>query len=328
MTFGNVAVRVGEVVEIVYRDDPRSVTKKFTEYNVLVQHRDGALPGAAVTYGHCVVASLFGGADSSTYTLRARSKDTPDGKPGDGSKVLLACVNGDINSAFIFAAVRGGEAGQDPTAEAGHRAASEFNGVRNEIGKDGTLTITVRGATDAAGEPTDSNAGGATLEMAALGDVKVSNGPTSVAIDHSEERIVASASGGVVVDAGGADVVLKAGRVLIGSANASEALVKGTTQRRAEAGLDQEIIGALGSAASAATTLAGTAAALSASMATAAAGLPPPANVALGTAAAAAGAMAGPLGTLAQALGRIAIAFAQYEANAANFLSIKNSTDG
>lgn len=67
----NLALRMGEVKDIVYSDDTRSITKKFTEYTVEVQHRDNRAAGTTTLYRGCLVSNLFGGAaDSFRYTLR------------------------------------------------------------------------------------------------------------------------------------------------------------------------------------------------------------------------------------------------------------------
>ena len=84
----NLALRMGEVKDIVYSDDPKSITKQFTEYSVEVQHRDNRAPGTTTMYHGCLVNNLFGGAaDTFRYTLR---KDDQSQKGKDGLGVELS----------------------------------------------------------------------------------------------------------------------------------------------------------------------------------------------------------------------------------------------
>lgn len=339
LSYGNLALRVGEVVGVVYRDDSRSATKRFTEYRVLVQHRDGSAPGSAIVYGHCTVASDFGGAaDGGTHTLRVRSSTPADSSaPGDGSQVLIACVNGDVNSAVILAGVRGASTDPDPGADAGHRLGREFNGVRLEVDKSGSCALTVRGATGNDGElapGVDPGLGGAALELKSTGDARLGHGDQVFEVLHGVKKARVAGTGGVDVDAGKSDAVVTAGRVKIGGPGASEALVKGTTQRRAEADRDRDVISALGTAGAAASSLVSAVTAASAQLTAVAAAHAVPVTgpvtgaVALAGAAATIASMAPALAQLAQSLGQVASAFAQYEARGAEYLSSKNATDG
>jgi hypothetical protein len=336
---GDFSVKVGEVVEVIYRDDDRSVSKRFTEYSVQVQHRAPSGVGLVATYGHCFVASLFGStSDYLKYTLRARSNDAPvdDAGLGDGAKVFLLCVNGEVNNAFIFAAALGPGSDPDPLSDDGHHLTAGFNGATFGVDQDGAITLGFAGATKADGSPAegvDEAAGGSLLALKSDGDVELSHGDQAFQVLHADKKVRVAGTGGVDVDAGSSDATISAGSVKVGSANASEALMLGTTQRSAEAALDQALSSALSSASAAAAAAAGQATAIAAAIAaTATAHLAPISgpivgSVPLSTAGVAASAMAGSLGALASALADMGTALAAYEAQGSTFLSTRHVTE-
>src|SRR5208282_153687 len=92
----NLALRFGEVVDIVYPTDPRSSNGVVIEYIVDVQHQDGTGAGSKITYNSIQLSNLFGGiADILRFTLRPapQSNSPQPGKLGMGSKVLVLCIN-------------------------------------------------------------------------------------------------------------------------------------------------------------------------------------------------------------------------------------------
>jgi hypothetical protein len=167
--FDNIALRVGEVKEILYPDNPRSLSKKFTEYVVSVQMKDGAGVGVPIVYPNCIVAQQFGGvADYFTYTLRAddgsTQGDTTKAGLGNGSLVLLLCLNGETSRPFIIGGFPVNDDDSDAALE--HNLHFRFNGINVEVNKDGELSVSFQGATDAAGElaeGVDSEASGSEL---------------------------------------------------------------------------------------------------------------------------------------------------------------------
>ena len=93
--FDEVALMVGEVTKVIYRDDPDNSTGKFTEYVVTVWRRraNGAVERLAF---RCAQADTFGSlADWFRFSFRA-STSNPDKQPlSNGASVFVACVNGD-----------------------------------------------------------------------------------------------------------------------------------------------------------------------------------------------------------------------------------------
>jgi hypothetical protein len=294
-THTNIAFRVGEVQEVVYPDDKRNQSGTMVEYVVDVSHADGK--GATVTtrYFAVPVGNLFGGvADFTRYTLRARTGDTSKDKIrtlGNGSKVTLLCVNGRTTQALIIGGAHDPNQPDDDKAD-GHNYEFEFNGANLLINDDGELSIKYQGATDINGDPrkgVDTAKTGATLKFDKDGNWSVTDVPQNI--------------------------VLKSSGVLTG--DATDHTVLGDTYRNAENQMHQQVSaalkgaqGAVGGVAGGLTT-AGTQLALSNNAGAAAA---------LATAATA-------LGALASQLSAAAAAIDAFEAQASQYLSIKNKSD-
>lgn len=159
--FHNLALRYGEVKEVIYPSDSRSQSKKVVEYRVRVAHREGNGATVSVDYGNCIAGSLFGSlSDKFRYTLRPSSTESKGASdPIDGSKVLLLCINGETNSGVIIAAMPDLRADAE-TKDKGHNLEFEFNGINAKIDKLGQFFLTHKGKTDLTGVSSDTNRGG------------------------------------------------------------------------------------------------------------------------------------------------------------------------
>ncbi len=149
-------LRIGEVTKVIYPDDPQSLSKRFIEYSVQVQKRANGTAGV-VEYRHCYMANpLSGLADYAWWRLRVDKNHQAgkDGNPGQGSKVLILCINGERMNPVILCGIRD-EA--DLTEEKslgrdkGHAAEFMFNGLKLAVADDGSLEIRYGGPTKADG---------------------------------------------------------------------------------------------------------------------------------------------------------------------------------
>lgn len=193
-SFGNVALRQGEVRAIIYPNDPKNLSKTVVEYHVAVQVRDGTGPAAIVNYPNCQVANLFGGtADRLRYTYRPQTHE-PEKRQvlSDGSKVMVLCINGETRRAYIV-----GGLNEDTTpekAEDGHNLRFEFNGVQVTINKDGELQARFRGATKIDGtlaDSADANAEGSTVTFTKEGGIRLSTKDAQqfLFLDHQNKKL-------------------------------------------------------------------------------------------------------------------------------------------
>jgi len=231
--FDNIRLRAGEVQEIVYPDDERNLSGRFTEYRVLVQHRAN---GTAVTkmYDHCLLANFLGGlADKVHYTLRPEPSDADSQKNGvgKGSKVLLLCVNGESDNAVILSGMRDGADQTDAQSKAkdlGHHFYFNFNGISFFVDKDGQAVFTYNGKTDIDGKTNsdvDSKAVGTTLKFTNDGNAQFADkdAKNALTIDHANKKVT----------------IAREEKFEIGNAN--EAFVLGTTYRKAEHKLNNKL---------------------------------------------------------------------------------------
>jgi hypothetical protein len=181
----NLALRTGEVREIVYPDDDKSVSRRFIEYTVEVQEKEGNGPGTSTKYAGCILLNLFGSvADIFRFTLRVDdSQQPPEDGIGVGAKVALLCVNGNTTKAVIVGGFR--DTGTDKEGDKqqgkdkkddGHNLFFEFNGAQASINKDGELQIRYRGQTKVDGTLSDDaneDAEGSTVIFNKDGDIKL-----------------------------------------------------------------------------------------------------------------------------------------------------------
>lgn len=191
--FDNVRVRFGEVQGIVYPDDAKSRSKTFAEYSVYVQYRSNGVM-AAKLYENCVLVNQFGGlADQETFTLRFEKNPSTRQKGmtklGKGSKVLIACINGETERAVIIGGVRDPQDSDKDLKDNGHNYHWLFNGVSLDVNKDGEVTLKYSGATDIDGKTSaDSSKTGSLITLDKDGHVIIKHRAgvlTGEATDHT-----------------------------------------------------------------------------------------------------------------------------------------------
>jgi hypothetical protein len=340
-TFGNFAPRIGEVKEIIWPSSEKSVSKKFTEYRVLVQHRDLFGRPSTTEYPNCFLMSSFGGkADKLKYTFRKKvdGEDSADGL-GEGSKVVILCINGETNQALIIGGVRDGTDDAD-VEDSGHHLLWEFNGVRAEVNNDGEFILKFGGATAADGS-TESENGGTSITMKQNGDLVFEHDNESITLDHAgkswdvqaDEKVKITGTTGVETHTDEYTKINSGRGTKIGGDGATDALVKGTTWRSAEMQRHQTMLAGLGQAIGGLASLGATIMAAGSSLTTVAAahGVPVVGPIVgaipLGVVAASLMACMGIISTISAGLSQVVTAISTYEGGAATYLSNKNTTD-
>ncbi len=247
------SLRVGEVKEVVYPDDNRSLSGKYVEYTVEVTQRDSGSTSSSTLYHGCVISSLFGGfADKVQFTLRSDTKDSQNnnesGGVGVGSKVLILCINGDRNQSVIVGGLPDSQYIKEDkvnySKDLGHNLQFEFNGVNFSVNKDGELKVKFRGATKVDGDLTDNavaDAEGSCIEINKEGNLKLATPEDDqfLLIDHKNKKIELQAQKqwdcnikGTVNITADEKVNIKSTGVMIG--DATDAFMLGTTYRNAE----------------------------------------------------------------------------------------------
>lgn len=171
-------LRYGQVTQVYYPDNDGNVNKRFTEYDVTIQHVGPDGSQTQIPYPRCLMASLFGGvADNLEWTPRVLKPDGSDaqGRAGLNSVVAVLCLNSDINRGLIIGALK--HPSLPVETNEGHHLDFAFNGVTAAIDKNGGLALTRNGATKADGKPlkTDANAG-ASLTFGSDGTTVLASG--------------------------------------------------------------------------------------------------------------------------------------------------------
>lgn len=334
---------MGEVKEIIPPSSDKSLSKRYLEYNVEVQYRNGSGPTSLVTFANCLLLnSLAGVADKEYYTLRSDSSEPKQDETNTtGAKVLLLCVQGNAGTAFIIGGVRE-DKGPD---ENDHRYFFEFNGVQQSINKDGELQIRYRGQTKVDGDlhdDADPDAEGSTLIFDKEGSIKLytKDEKQFIYLNHKDKKldILADEEWHVKVNKvlsfeAGDEVKIKgdktctvemSDKVYIKSAGvhvggASDAWLLADTYRKAESQMLKQISTTLQSIMSLITTAAST-------LTSAAAANAPPmvGGAAAATPFAAAGAA---LTSAAPMFMQMSTAIETFEAQASTYLSTKNKND-
>jgi hypothetical protein len=343
----NLGFRLGEVKAIIYPDSPKSLSKKYTEYDVQVHHQDGHSAGTSVLYSNCLISNVFGsGGDILRYTLRP-SENATENKVGLGAKVLILCVNGDSTRAVIISGIRDRDTDFiKDSKDDGHHLLFEFNGLNANINKDGEFNLKFRGATTVAGKlgkDTKEENGGALFSFLKDGTASLADGGKGeerLELDLQNKQVRLSSAGTTIINCpDGMDVNsnkkinLNASNVYIGSSGASQALVHGTDWRKAEQAKDQDLITELTQMAATLAALAITHTVAGAALTGAAVPLMVPiggpmvASPMIGAAGAAITSMTASITKLATSVAKMMAAITTYEAKQSSYLSTKNFTD-
>jgi hypothetical protein len=163
-TYRNNALRIGVVVSAYPTTDDKNRSKLTTEYDVLVveQHEDKG--STTLLYRNCMSSEGLGSiADFFEKTLRPKKKKTTKGdsvnlKGQDGAIVLLLCLDGMSDKGIIISALTHPDR-KTTLKDADPRLEGEYNGLNIKVEKDGSATLTFRGATDSEGKVLDKNQG-------------------------------------------------------------------------------------------------------------------------------------------------------------------------
>lgn len=163
-TYKNSALRVGIVVASYPTKDDKNRSKLTTEYDVLVveQHEDKG--ATTLLYRNCMSSEGLGSiADFFEKALRPKKKKTTKGdsvnlKGQDGAIVLLLCLDSMSDKGIIISALTHPDR-KTTLVDEGPRLEGEYNGLNIKVEKDGSATLTFRGATDSEGKVLDKNQG-------------------------------------------------------------------------------------------------------------------------------------------------------------------------
>lgn len=176
---------------------------------------------------------MVGIADYFKWTPRIAEFDETN-QIGPGSRVLLACLNGNQREVYIIGGLpHPDDTRKDPVFKDNHRLEWEFNGIYFNINKDGEIALVRRGPTKADGKLVNPDATGnnSSLQFLKTGNIKLGYNLEKTLTElktntdklpyiewlKSDKQINITAPNGVKINKGGAD---------------SQALVRGTAYRQ------------------------------------------------------------------------------------------------
>lgn len=211
LNYSENSLRTGVVEEIFPPTHPQNRSKRYSEYNVGVIYNRGTGPASYTRYFNCIQMDTFGSfADHFNATLRKSTQSPKDVSLTKGARVLVLCVNDDTTQGVIIGNLPNSNV---PVVQEdlGHHLSFEFNGVQVEINKDGELSLTRKGPTDEAGNVLSGfeDGAGATIKMAASGNIEMSSGQNvvSVALDGENGSLNLTCTEGVVINSGSQSMV-------------------------------------------------------------------------------------------------------------------------
>jgi hypothetical protein len=162
--FKNTPLRVGIIIAVYEKNDPKNVNKTVPEYDVVVDEMNSDGSGFK-TYPNCISTDNFGGvADFFQYKHRV-SKEKYQKTKNDGSMVLILCIDGSTHKSVIIGGVNNLGKEESVLPDEGLFLHGEYNGINWAINDDGEFTLTFKSSTDNTGKPKNDTAGGTHFKM-------------------------------------------------------------------------------------------------------------------------------------------------------------------
>lgn len=189
-TYQNTSLRVGVVTESYPINHKDNLNKLVPEYDVLCFEQNEDQGSTPINYRHCVAANALGSiADFFEFTIRnikdKKSKGpTPSPNGQNGSIVLLLCLNGLSDSGIIVGALSHPDR-KTTLKDEGPRMEGEYNGLNIKVEKDGSATLTFRGATDNDGKTLDKTQGDTVIGIEKDGSFQVKHKTITQRLDKN-----------------------------------------------------------------------------------------------------------------------------------------------
>lgn len=170
---------LGQVEKIHYIDDTTNVSKQYVEYDVSVRDSHGG----QTLLRNIRKLELLGGSNDFSEVILEANDFAAEGKleqanlfkNKNGSVVIVGYINGNFEKPFILGALAHPKTTGSALAKGVHKS-SEFRGFKQEIDKDGNLTLTALGAKTPDGKPADLTFTPLTLRIGKNGTIETATG--------------------------------------------------------------------------------------------------------------------------------------------------------
>lgn len=189
-TYRNNALRIGVVCASYPVSDDKNRSKLTTEYDVLVMEQQENQGTTTLMYRNCMSSEGLGSiADFFEKALRPKKKKTTKGdsvnlKGQDGAVVLLLCLDSMSDKGIIISALTHPDRKTTLVGE-GPRLEGEYNGLNIKVEKDGSATLTFRGATNNDGSLVDDSQGPTVLGVEKDGSFQIKHKTITQRLDKN-----------------------------------------------------------------------------------------------------------------------------------------------
>lgn len=189
-SYKNFPLRVGVVVASYLKTDENNRSKLTTEYDVVVIEQNSDKGATTIRYRNCMSAEGLGSiADYLETALRPQTTKTTKGDSTnlngqDGAIVLMLCWDGMSDKGIIIGSLTHPDRDSNLTEE-GPLLEGEYNGVHISVAKDGSTSLTFKGATDNQGAPIDSSQGMTTIKIEKDGSFQADHDKAIFRMDRS-----------------------------------------------------------------------------------------------------------------------------------------------
>lgn len=224
-SYQNSSLRVGIVIQSYPVSDSKNITKMFPEYDVMTFEQNEDSGSTTITYKNCIAASSFGSiADFFEANIRKlKNKKTKGVTPGpagqDGSIVLLLCLNGLSDRGIIVGCLSHPDR-ETTLKDDGPRLEGEYNGVNIKVEKDGSCSLTFKGATDNSGNVLDASQGNTEMKVETDGSYQVSHKNTTLRLDKSGvSSLTTTGDVNITTSKGNVNVNVTKGDIIVNAPN-------------------------------------------------------------------------------------------------------------
>ncbi len=183
----NTYLKSGTVIEVLYPEDKKNLSKLFIEYTVVVTEKMPNEVTSVNTYNNCLAHNSFGAKNNKIDVTYQAATD----KETVGSRVLLLCVDGSSNgnSAIIMGGLNSVAPDKVHSAADGQFFDFNFNGINFAIDKDGAMQLTFNSFIDLKGKKANEKAAGTKVSISKEGQLTIAdNEGQSFSLDRVNQK--------------------------------------------------------------------------------------------------------------------------------------------
>lgn len=216
------SLKIGQIVSIVYPDDPKSTSKKRIEYIVEIDGQD---------YLNCVDARNGGGINNYYEKVKKDSTYSSTGELGpstfneqiDGELVYVLFLDGDGDIPIIIGSAQHPLTEHKPKKEDGIFSIERFNGIEFFIDKDGNFSLSQVGIKNNKGEVQNPDGVGSKISLYSNGNIEMNASTVDENGDVQTELKMnfTKSTGKFEVAASGNTATMDANGIVINDANSN-----------------------------------------------------------------------------------------------------------